>query len=167
LKGEGKSLTKEKVIASILFVFSLLYTFNAFRLKPGTIKNPGPGFIPIFVGVLLLLCTILYLIRIFSLRSLDEKKAKDTLTEPVNYRAILGILASTMIYPFLLPALKFVISTMAVTFAMVIVLKPRRPVYTLFFASVASISAFLIFARLLGVALPAGYIEEILYRIGG
>ncbi len=158
-----KGLTKERLTALILLGFSIFYTLYALRLKTGTIKNPGPGFMPILIGILLLICTVLYLLHVFSIKS----RVKDAPDSQKNYLAVYGILVCTIAYPFLLPMLKFILSTLMVTFVMLIVLKPHRPVYNFAIAVGASISTFIVFGQILEIALPAGYIEEIFYRIGG
>lgn len=164
---EGKSRRKDRVTAVVLLGFSLIYFFSSLRLKVGTTHNPGPGFIPAVIGGLLLLCATFYLIGVFRITS-PEAGAPDIRTgKEKNYRAIIGIIACTTVYPFILEILKFTFSTAAVAFAMLVLLRPQRPVFSFFLALGLSVGFFLVFSRLLGVALPSGFLEDFLFRVGG
>ncbi|MBI5968243.1 MAG: tripartite tricarboxylate transporter TctB family protein, partial [Deltaproteobacteria bacterium] len=131
---EGKNQRKEKITAVVLFGFSLLYFFSCWHLKLGTASNPGPGFIPVVIGSLLLLCTTSYLMRVFGSKFSERKTGDIAAGEEKNYRAIYGILACTTAYPFILEILKFSISTLTVAFVMLILLKPQRPIFSIFLA---------------------------------
>ena len=162
----GKSHRKEKITAVILFGFSLFYLFSSVGLKLGTAKNPGPGLIPVVIGSILLLCTTFYLARVFWAKLPERETGDKAAGEEKNYRAIYGILACTTVYPFILETLKFTLSTLAVTLAMLVLLKPQRPLFSFLLALGMAVGSFLIFSRLLGVALPSGLLEDLLFRIG-
>ncbi|NWF55562.1 MAG: tripartite tricarboxylate transporter TctB family protein [Syntrophaceae bacterium] len=164
---EGNTIRNRKITAILLLGFSLFYFFNALRLKPGTFSNPGPGLIPVGIGVLLLLCTGIYLGRV--LQKKDPREGGPGSSDPgrKNYPAIFGILGCTLAYPFLLETGKFILSTFAVAYAMLVLLKPSRALFSFFLALSIAVGAFLIFSLLLGVALPGGFLEDLLFRIGG
>lgn len=162
----GRSQQKEKITAAVLFGFSFFYLFSCVRLKLGTTKNPGPGFIPVVIGSLLLLCTTFYLIRVLGAKFPEGKMGDAAAGEGKNYRAIIGIIACTTVFPFILEILKFVGSTLTVTFVMLVLLKPQRPVFSFLLSLGMAVGSFLVFSRLLGVALPSGFLEDLLFRIG-
>jgi putative tricarboxylic transport membrane protein len=166
-KREGKSRRTDKIIALALFGFSWFYLFSSLRLKLGAAHNPGPGFIPVGIGTLLLLCSTFYLVRVFGGKLPGGEGDNETQGKEKNYRAIIGILACTTIYPLILESMKFIISTAAVASAMLVLLKPRRPVFSFFLGLVMAVVSFLIFSRLLEVALPMGPVEELFFRMGG
>ena len=157
----------QKITAYILFGISLLYFFSSLRLKLGTFKNPGPGLIPVGIGVLLLLCTGLYLARILWKKAHEGEKQEQGPRSEKNYLAIFGILGCTLAYPFLLEYAKFIISTFAVAYLMLVLLKPSRSLFSFFLALGMAVGSFLIFSLLLGVALPSGFLEDFLFRVGG
>jgi hypothetical protein len=111
--------------------------------------------------------TAVYLIRVFAKKLPQEGLGKETAEAGRNYRAIFGILACTIAYPLILESLKFLVSTFAAAFAMLYLLKPQRPILAFILALVLAIGSFVIFSRLLGVALPSGFLETLLFRIGG
>jgi len=164
---ESKSRRNEKITAFVLFGFSLFYFLSSWRMKIGTTRNPGPGFIPVITGSLLLFCTAAYLIRVLRPKPGAGKEEKAVPRGEKNYLAIFGILGCTLAYPFLLEYGKFIVSTFAVAYVMLVLLKPSRSLLAFFLALGMAVGSFLIFSLLLGVALPSGFLEELLFRIGG
>ncbi len=164
---EGKGQRAKKITSLALFGFSFFYLASSFRLKFGTARNPGPGLIPMVIGVLLLIMTTLYLIRVFREAPARAKIVGGAAGAGKNYRSIVGILACTIAYPLILETVKFVGSTFAVTLAMLILLKPQKLILSFVLAFILSVIFFLIFSRLFGVALPSGFFENFLFRIGG
>jgi hypothetical protein len=162
---EGKSRRYEKITALILFAFSLFYFLGAWGMKLGTARNPGPGFIPLIVGSLLLLCTAVYLARVLRPKPGEEKRTAPRGEK--NTLAIFGILGCTLAYPFLLEYAKFIVSTFTVAYVMLVLLRPSRGLFSFFLALAMAVGSFLIFSFLLGVALPSGFLEDLLFRIGG
>ena len=165
---EAKSRRNQKITSSVFFGFALFYLLSSFRLSMGTLNNPGPGLIPVGIGGLLLLCTTVHLMGVFAKKSLAREPEADE-TRPArgrNYPAILGILASTIVYPVILEPLKFLVSTTTVAFVMLVLLKPQRPFSSFFLALGMAVASFVIFSRLLGVALPSGFLENLLFQIG-
>lgn len=165
---ERKSQRNQKITSLALFGFSLFYLLSSFRLETGTLRNPGPGLMPVAIGALLFLCTAVHLIGVFGKKSPrgEAETGETAAAGGRNYPAILGILASTIVYPLILETLKFLVSTFALAFVMLVLLKPRRHFSSFLLALGMAVGAFLIFSRLLGVALPSGFLENLLFRIG-
>jgi len=157
----------QKLTAFLLLGFSLFYFLSSLRLKLGTFKNPGPGLIPVGIGALLVLCTGIYLARVLRGKPPEEERQAPSRQGPKNYLAIFGILGCTLAYPFLLGYGKFILSTFVVAYVMLVLLKPSRSFFSFFLALGMAVGSFLIFSFLLGVALPSGFLEDLLFRLGG
>jgi putative tricarboxylic transport membrane protein len=164
---EGGSRVNEKITAAVLLIFSLLYFFKALSLQVGVPKNPGPGFIPFIIGILLVSCSSFYLVRVFRKADLEGNGRKTSAGEKRNYAAILGITACAILFPLVLETLKFLMTTFVVSFFMFLVLRPKKRAFAFFLAAGMSISSFLIFSRLLGVGLPMGFLETFFFHLGG
>jgi len=85
----------------------------------------------------------------------------------VNLRAWVGIAICVFAYPALLMSLDFVLSTFATVFAMLVILRFKAWPVCLLVSLFTAIACFVVFAMLLGVALPSGFIEMFLYRLRG
>jgi hypothetical protein len=168
---EGNSQRNQRITAVVLFGFSLFYLITSFWYKMGSIRKPGPGLVPMTIGATLFVLTTIYLIRLFRAPSSGRKATTLSLEEEKTHRTIsrmlYGMLGCTVIYPFILEPLKFIISTSAVAFFMLFIMKPQRALFSFFLALAMAIGSFLMFSRFLGVALPSGFLEDLLFRIGG
>ncbi len=163
----GSRQRGHKMIAISLFGFSLFYFLGSFRLKMGSLKNPGPGLIPMAIGVLMVVFTAIYLFRVFQGNPSESEKRRMPAAGGKNYRAIAGILICTAVYPFLLEPMKFILSTLIASFIMLVLLKPGKIAFAFLLSLGMAVGAFLVFSRLFGVGLPSGALETLLFRIGG
>jgi putative tricarboxylic transport membrane protein len=157
---------RDRILAAIvLFGFALFYFLSSLSLSMGTPGNPGPGVVPAAIGGLLLLCTTVHLVG--TLRpSRPRQAAESALPARRNQRAVAGIVASTIVYPVILEPLKFLVATTAVAFVILALLSSGRLVFSLVLALGMAVVCFVVFSRLLGVALPSGPLEHLLFRIG-
>ena len=162
-----ESRRKQILISLILLGFSLFYLIASLKLKMGTHRIMGPGFFPLVIGGLLLVCTVVYLSRVLAQRARERDVVEPVPRAEKNYRAVAGILVCTAAFPLILEYLKFVGSTFIVGFAMLLLLKPKSVLFSLLLSIAIAVGCFLIFSRLFGVSLPFGPIEELLFRIGG
>ncbi len=158
-------MTKAKITALALFGFSVLYLYAGWHVKWGTMKNPGPGFMPWLVGVLLLICTGIHVYEVFSGRRKEDGASQGTRTEGSRYGVVLGIFACVGLFPLLLVHLKYLLSSSALVLAMLLLLRYKNPPVCLLISILISLISYLIFGRLLGVALPMGIAEEFIYAI--
>jgi uncharacterized membrane protein YidH (DUF202 family) len=162
---DGNGPRKTKIIGVILFGFSIVYLVSSLRIDVGTPRNPGPGFFPIAIGFLLTAFTGVYLALVIRKRTPRDKAAHSV--EDKNYRAIAVIIAAGIVYPLILGTLKFLVSTFAATFLMLYILKPQKLFNSIFLALAMAIVSFMVFSRLLGVGLPMGPLEVLMFNIGG
>jgi uncharacterized protein (DUF486 family) len=129
---DRKRYRKQIIISLALFGFSLFYLLSTLRLKMGTPRNMGPGFVPAMLGVLLLASTGFHLIRVYRGRPSGEETDQSP-EEAKNYWAVAGILVCTAAYPLILETMKFVTSTFS-WFAMLLLLKPKNLVFSFLFS---------------------------------
>ena len=163
----GKPNRAQKIISLVLFGFSLFYLISSLKYRMGTHKIMGPGFLPLVIGILLVVCTAFHLIRVFVGSRREREAGEAAPEEGSNYRAVIGILVCTTAYPLILEYLKFVTSTFIVGLAMLLLLKPKSIIFSFLLSLGMALGCFLLFSRLFGVALPSGPFEDLLFRIGG
>jgi putative tricarboxylic transport membrane protein len=157
----------QKIVAFCLLLFALLYLILALRLKMGRPGNQGPGFVPLLIGVSLVGCTATLLLRLFKAKPAQEEADESAPGGGPRYRTLIGIVLSMAAYPLLLGPLNFIVSTWIACFAMMLFLKPRSYIASLLMSMGVAVGCFVIFASLFGVALPAGPLEGLLFRLGG
>lgn len=158
--------TREKITVLVLLAISLLYFGWGWSLKLGSWSNPGAGFLPRVVGIALLcLAAVKFWAVFFSSRE-GGKPPGGAPGRNRNPRAVYGLLLAIILYPILLGYLNFLLTTTLVLFLLFVLLKYKTPVFSLMVAGVLAVVSFIVFARLLGVSLPSGPLEEIFYALG-
>jgi putative tricarboxylic transport membrane protein len=155
-------MIRDRLAALGLFGFSLMYLVGGWHLKLGTLKKPGPGFLPLLVGAGLLVCTALYLWQAFRRPSPPVSSS-----EPFDVKTAARLVAIVLAYPVLLNYLDFILATFAAVYLMLLVLKFTSPAWGLVISLMIVVACFMVFAVLLGVTLPSGPIEAFLYRLKG
>ncbi len=155
----------ELVAAIFLFVFSTTYTLSSFRLKIGRLSNPGPGLMPLLLGLALAVCALVYLIQ--QLRALSGRGEPVSSVGPkiwaIHYLP-LSIVVAVAAYPFLLSWLGFLVSTTLVVWSILLLLRFKTPWLSFPVGVVMTVLCYLLFARVLGVVLPAGPLEDLLFK---
>jgi len=131
----------------VLLAFALAVIYGASRMPLGNLANPGPGFFPFWGAVLLALLSLALILRP---------------TTPVgdeNPAAPLGgtgrLLATLCVYALIFEFVGYVVATIGL---LVVVLREnrQRPAVAFGIAIGVPLATYYGFAKVLGVALPAG-----------
>jgi len=156
------STLKEKIIACILVAFSIIYLLGCLNTSVGRIGNPGAGLIPRLIALCLIIFTGLNAIRTFRRRP-GPSPPRETL--PINHSAVIGIAIVVLLFPFLLHILKAIAATFISSFAMLRLMRYNTTVKCLIVSLAISASVYIIFVLILGVTVPSGPIEQLIWRI--
>lgn len=153
---------KHRLTAMGWFCISILYLAGGWGLKMGTLKKPGPGFLPRMVGIGLLVLTGVHLWQTFK-----KPAESQTSSGPVNPKSVFGLVAALLSYPILLYYFNFIMATFAVVYFMLLVLKFKGPVWDFVIALGLVVFSFIVFSMVLGVGLLNGPVEEFFFRLIG
>jgi hypothetical protein len=128
-----------------------LLTVESLRLDMGSLARPGPGFVPLALGVGLLALSGVYLAMALAHRA---RPAPDW--EGARWRGPLLAAAAVVAYGVALVHAGFVLTTAGFIAFWVSVIEGRRPRTGLMFALLATAGLFAVFAWGLRLRLPAG-----------
>jgi hypothetical protein len=94
--------------AGIMYmVIGLFFAIVATQYQMGTAAKMGPGYFPFYLGILMTLLGLLVLVKSFSATAVIESIPK------FNWRIIIQITGSVVLYGLLLPRLGFLIAVVA------------------------------------------------------
>ena len=88
-------------------VIGLFFAIIATQYQMGTAAKMGPGYFPFYLGILMTLLGLLVLVKSFSATAVIESIPK------FNWRIIIQITGSVVLYGLLLPRLGFLIAVVA------------------------------------------------------
>ncbi len=148
---------KERIVALLIVIFALVFVAASVALDVGTVAQPGPGFMPAAVGVALLVVAGLNLAA-----RLREPAGEGG---PRLTPAAAGIAAATLVYPVLLRWLDYLTATFVVVSALLLIMRFKSAPAAVATALAVTLLSFVLFAKLLGVVLPSGFLEEFILRL--
>src|SRR5262249_54550957 len=141
--------TKDRIAGAALALFALLVLWESRTLPLGTVRHPGPSFVPVLLAVLLLVFAVL----IAAMGGRAERFRSLRWTELPHGAAILGACAFCT---FALERLGYRITVLIVVFFLVKLVEKKSWLATIVAAVTLSFGSFYLFYTLLRVPLPLG-----------
>jgi len=135
-------------------VFSILVCVEAIRMGIGSFQVPGPGLLPFWAGIAVGTLAILLLVM-GTLKREEGGKIKN-LWRGMNWRTVILVSASLVIYCILLPRLGFLITTLGLMTLLFSIVKRSRLWIQVFTALLTVLVTYVTFYVWLGVQLPKG-----------
>ncbi len=160
-------MSKDRITALALFGFSIAYLVASWQLKVGTLRKPGPGFLPVIIAACLLVCAGIHLWRVMARPAAGGKAPEKACGTKEKLRLVGGLTACVLAYPFLLMMVDFVAATFAACLAMLTILRYKTMPARLLVSAAMAVICFVSFAMLLAVAVPSGPIETFFFRLRG
>ena len=146
---------KEQVSSIFLLLFSAFICFFSYKLSIGSIHNPGGGFFPFYLGIILALLSINNFVKAIAQRKRPVKIIKAS-AAGINWQNIILTIVVLFSYPLLLDILGFPISTFLFTVLFLRFIEPQRWSVVLGTGSAVTIVFYVVFQYWLKIQFPAG-----------
>jgi len=150
---------KERIVSAGILAFALAYLAGSISLKVGTLAQPGAGLFPALIASCLLVIAAFHAWRTF--RAPEGQDGGHSWTQ----LAPAGIAAALIVYPIILKGVDFLLATFIVLFVLFRLLGFGTIRASFLTALLSTLVSFVVFAGLLGVVVPAGFVEEFLLKI--
>jgi putative tricarboxylic transport membrane protein len=137
-----------------LVALGLYVTIEAHSLGLWTDLGPGPGLLPLLLGIALLGLTAAWVVQTIVARRRGADEAAHHAGERLDGTYVVGIIGGLILLAALMDLLGFQISMALFLFVELMWLGRQRWWLSAAVALVASIGTFVVFDRVLGVALP-------------
>ena len=142
-------MTTDRASAIALIIFALLVIGESRQLPLGTLRQPGPAFIPILLALLLLMFAVFLGLTSSRAPSLSSITWSE-------WRHALAILAASLFSVFAIERLGYRVTVLLVLGFLVKLLEQRSWIVSLSFAFTLSFGSFFLFYTILRVPLPQG-----------
>ena len=139
-----------KICAGIvLLIFASIFFVQAFSYGYYSRLGPGPGFFPLWVNAILIVCSLLFI-----LESIKEKATsiEEPLPKGKNLRSMVATIVSLLLFCILVPFAGFVIP--CTVMLVVMLLGHYKWYYALAVSLLCSIVILFVFQTFLGIPLP-------------
>ncbi len=144
------------IMGVILLALGIFVSYHGIELSPGTPGHPGPGFVPLGLGVILGLLAAVYLWQ----SSREREKAK-TAVSPSGYGRTAMALGTLCAYALIVSWLGYILTTFFFFIIWLSLIERKRWIPTASLACLAVVAVYL-FNVLFSVQLPAGLLQGIL-----
>jgi putative tricarboxylic transport membrane protein len=134
-------------------LFSLVVCVEAYRLKLGAINDPGSGFFPFCVGLVMLGLSLAALFQSMGKKNEAEKTFR---LEPLRWWNIVIILAAIAAYALTLEKVGFLVNTFVFIGLLLKVVEPQPWKTAILGALITTISANLVFNVIFRAQIPSG-----------
>jgi len=128
---------------------------GSLKLKIGGFHNPGAGFIPFLVGLILISLGVVLVISNSTMRGEPQDQKAPNIRKRNYFRPFMTVILF-MIYILTSEVLGFLLATFFFLFSLFEITAPRKWLMSLLISFVATISGYLIFSFWLGCPLPKG-----------
>ena len=147
-------MNADRAAGVLLVALGVFVTFQASRLPYWTDRSPGPGFLPLWLGVALAVCAAAVLLRSRATAAPGPEPDADVDVRPRQRSVAIALTSFTAISAVLVPFIGFVASTAVLTAGAAWWLDPRRRVAIAAAALLTPAIVWLIFVRWLSIPLP-------------
>jgi len=129
----------------------------ALRLPYGNLRNPGPGFFPLWLGVILGGMSIAFFVQTTRGKE-SERTLKEILEEDVRWGKVLLVLGALILYGFLMDTIGFLIVTFLLMIVLLRFIEPQPWKVVIGWALAGSVGSYLIFEVWMKLRLPKGFL---------
>ncbi len=136
--------------------FAVLAIIESYRLGLGTLHKPGPGFLFLWVNIVLGIISLVVLIRAWT--SQKEKGPEPAIFGTQNVLKIILVLASLFAYVLLMESVGFIPVTLMLFIFLLGVIEKKKWYYTAFVSILVTVISYLIFETWLQSQLPKGWL---------
>ncbi|MFB3885119.1 MAG: tripartite tricarboxylate transporter TctB family protein [Thermodesulfobacteriota bacterium] len=150
-------MKKLQIIAGVIIMaFALFICLGASKLSLGTLKQPGPSFLPLGYGILLFVLSAIFVIRA-GMRKGAPGDSASALWQNLTWQRVPITLAALFVYALLLERLGYPLCTWILMVLFFWGKGIRRRSIAIVGGFVVSIASYILFSGLLNVRLPSGW----------
>ena len=140
-----------------LSILAVGMIWAALGLPYGNIHNPGPGFFPLWLGVILGGMSIALFVQTTRGKE-SERTLQEILEEDVRWEKVLLVLAALILYGFLMDTIGFLIVTVLLMIVLLRFIEPQPWKVVIGWALGGSVGSYLIFEVWMKLRLPKGFL---------
>jgi putative tricarboxylic transport membrane protein len=147
-------MRKYDFITSIIWMgLGIIVVISSYRLKLGSLGNPGAGLMPFVLGISLSLCSIPILIGSLTTK---ERERHEGIWSGIEFKKLILVPVSLIGYAMILEKVGFLVATFLLLFTLFKIIGSRRWSFALAVSILVVLLSYLLFVTLLKVEMPSG-----------
>ena len=141
----------------VLLILAAFICWQAITLPYGNIHNPGPGFFPLWLGIVLGIMSFGLIVKVTRQKE-GARMVWDILAEKIRWGRILLVIIALVLYGFLLDYIGFLILTLLLMAFLLRAIEPQPWKVVIGWALFGSIGSYLVFEIWMKLRLPKGFL---------
>jgi putative tricarboxylic transport membrane protein len=147
----------DQLSAVTLLILSIFICWQSLDHSLGSIHNPGPGFWPFWLGIILGAMSVVLFIK-SSLMKKNVKMVREIWVQEIRWGKVLAVLVALVIYSFSLEYIGFLTMTFLLMLFLLRFIEPQSWKAVFSWTLIGSAGAYLIFEIWLKLRLPKGFL---------
>ena len=152
-------MNRDEVLPGIvIFLFGAVTTLLSLRMTVGVFRMPGTGMFPLFLGILLMILSGIFVLRIF-LQAKEEKVKKEPSVEssesPLQLILFLGAMALATLF---FNQLGYPLISLLLMVVLLRILGIKRWGLNILISVVTAVGSYILFVKWLDIPMPKGWI---------
>jgi hypothetical protein len=147
----------DRISGLFWLIFSLFFSYSAYKLGMGSLRQPGPGFFFFWAGIVVALLSLSVVVKSFGKKAADREK--ESIFGKSNVGKVCLVLISLFLYAFLMEPLGFLIVTFLLFMVLLGVIEKKSWRFAVLVSLAVTCIAYLVFEIGLQSQLPKGLLE--------
>jgi len=152
-------LKKDEIIVGIvIFLFGLITTFLSLKMPIGTFRMAGSGMFPLCLGILLMILSGIFVLRIFA-QGKEEQVEKEASVQSSDSPMQLTLFLGTMVLATLFfNRLGYPLTSFLLLLGLLRILGIKRWGLNILISVVTAVGSYFLFVKWLDIPMPKGWI---------
>jgi putative tricarboxylic transport membrane protein len=155
----------DKASSSVWLIFGIAVVYGSYKLGPGTLRHPGPGFLTFWSGIIFCFLSGLVFLRGRTASEEEETKTVKQLWAGLNWSKAVVVALAIFLYALTFTYLGFLFSTTLLLIFLLRAIEPGRWRMAIIGSVLASLASFIVFDLWLLVQLPHSFLENFLFHL--
>jgi putative tricarboxylic transport membrane protein len=155
----GKGMEKDEAIVGIvIFLFGGLTALLSLRMPIGTFRMAGTGMFPLFLGILLMILSGLFVLKFFFQGKGEQVKKEASIQSSESPMQLILFLGAMALATLFLNQLGYPLIAFLLMVALLRILGIKRWGLNILISVATAVGSYLLFVRWLDIPLPKGWI---------
>ena len=146
------------MVGVIIFLFGLITTVLSLKMPIGTFRMAGTGMFPLLLGILLMILSGFFVLKIFFQGKEKQAKKEASIESSESPRQLILFLGTMVLVTLFFNKLGYPLSAFLLMLALLRVLGVKRWTLTLPLSFMTAVACYFLFVQWLKIPLPKGWI---------
>jgi putative tricarboxylic transport membrane protein len=148
----------EIIVGIVIFLFGAITALLSLRMPIGTFRTSGTGMFPLFLGILLMILSGIFISKIFFQGKKDQVKKEASIESSESPIQLILFLAAMVLATLFFNHLGYPLTSFLLMVALLRILGIKRWGLNILISVVTSVGSYFLFVKWLNIPMPKGWI---------